>query len=371
MSYLVLGAGLMGRALVHDLIVNSSIEDVTVVDIDGSKLEELEGIYGKKGLSTKVLDVTDKVEATKVMKVHQVLINATSYNLNVGLTKLAIENGCHMLDLGGNMPVVKKQLAMASDATKAGILVLPNCGLAPGMANVLGAWLLKRFEQPKGLKIFVGGLPVEPSNPPWNYMKLFSPLGLVNEYVEMADAIENGKVVQLDPMQDLEKVVFPEPFGELEAFNTSGGTSLMVENLKGKLETLYYKTLRYPGHCEAARKELDKMATLDEDNKRKVASKFDGMFSSEGLDATLMQIEATGKKDGKERRVMLRMVDRADKDTGMSSMMRTTAFPTSIMAQMMIKGEIRERGVHTPEMVVEGERLVEEMETRDIKCNIY
>ena len=372
MSYLVFGAGLMGRALVHDLMINSGVDEVTVADMDKAKLDAVMKRYKKEGLKAVVLNAKDKAAAAKIIKGKEALINATSYTLNVGLTDLAIKNGVHMCDLGGNMEVVEAQLKRSKDAKKANVTVLPNCGLAPGMANVMAVWLMGHLDEPKSLKIFVGGLPQDPK-PPLNYMQLFSMQGLINEYIEPCDAIVKGKKVKLPPMQDLECVDFPAPWGRLESFNTSGGISMMVKNFAGKLDTMYYKTLRFPGHCAIFKTFLDlgfMDYTLVKVGERTVSPRelleafLAKNLPKEGEDATLVRIEAVGLKDGQSTKLNMQLIDRADPANGMSSMMRTTAFPTSIIAQMLVNGQIKERGVFTPEMVVDGAELIKEMKKR-------
>jgi lysine 6-dehydrogenase len=362
----------MGRALIHDLMVNSGVDDVTVADMDKAKLDAVKKRYGKEGLKTVKLNAKDKAATSNLIKGRSALINATSYILNVGLTNLAIRNGCHMCDLGGNMDVVEAQFKMSKDAKRAGVTILPNCGLAPGMANVMATWLMKHLDAPKSLKIFVGGLPQEPK-PPLNYMQLFSMQGLINEYVEPCDAIIKGRKVKLKPLTDLEEVEFPPPFGRLEAFNTSGGISMMVKRFAGKLDTMYYKTLRYPGHCAIFKTFLDlgmmdykaiKVGERSVSPRELLEDTLARHLPKDSLDATLLRIEAIGQKGGQDTKLNMQMIDRADPATGMSSMMRTTAFPTSIIAQMLVNGEVKERGVFTPEMVVDGAELIKEMKKR-------
>lgn len=377
MSFVILGAGLMGGALIHDL-VTSGRSNVTVVDMDAARLAPFAGRYGAGKVRTEVLDVNDREATGALLEGHDVLINATTYRLNVMLTRLAIENNCHMLDLGGNMTVVEEQLAMGPDAERAGVTILPNCGLAPGMANVLAAWMLEEFDEPISLRIYVGGLPREPV-PPLNYMQLFSVEGLINEYAEPCDAIEDGKAVKVEPLTGLEPVQFPEPFETLEAFNTSGGISTMVKAYEGRLRTMYYKTIRYPGHCAIfkAIRDMGLMSNGPVELEDVIVSPravledaLARALPREGPDVTFMKLIATGMKEGKERRKTLDMMDEADAASGMSSMMRTTAFPTSIMAQMVADSEVGRRGVHTPETVVSGVALLREMRKRGIKCHV-
>jgi lysine 6-dehydrogenase len=170
-------------------------------------------------------------------------------------------------------------------------------------------------------------------------------------------------------LSGLEPVIFPEPFGTLEAFHTSGGISMMVDDGTGKVETMYYKTLRYPGHCSIF-KALQEMGMMDHgpvkvegrdiSPRRVLEASLARTLPKDGPDATLMRIEATGTGTGagKERTRVIQMVDRPDKATGLSSMMRTTTFPTSIMAQMVHDGILKVKGVFTPERVVDGEALI-------------
>jgi lysine 6-dehydrogenase len=133
---------------------------------------------------------------------------------------------------------------------------VPNSGLAPGLINIITIEGTKEFEELDSIHLRVGGLPQNP-RPPLNYQIVFSVDGLINEYVEMAAVIRDGKVMHIDPMSGLEEITFPEPFGILEAFNTSGGLSTLTELLAGKVKNLDYKTIRYKGHCEKFKTLLD------------------------------------------------------------------------------------------------------------------
>src|SRR5258706_6341063 len=154
------------------------------------------------------------------------------------------------------MDIVYSQMALDAQAKESGICILPNCGLAPGMACVIAAGIAQKFSSVDEIHIRVGGLPQHPV-PPLNYQMVFSAEGLINEYLEPAEVIRDGNVTTVVSMTDIEALEFPPPFGMLEAFNTSGGISTLTRMYQGKVRSLDYKTIRYKGHCEKFKMLLD------------------------------------------------------------------------------------------------------------------
>src|SRR5205814_9436056 len=179
-----------------------------------------------------------------------------NYWHNELLARAAIDAGANFCDLGGNNSVVDAELALDAEAKRAGINIIPDCGLAPGMVAVLVAHGAQRFQQLDEVHIRVGGLPQNPK-PPLDYQLIFSVEGLINEYIERARVIRGGKIVEVESMTEIESLEFPAPFGRMEAFQTSGGTSTLPETFLGKVKELDYKTIRYPGHCEKFKTMID------------------------------------------------------------------------------------------------------------------
>jgi lysine 6-dehydrogenase len=204
---------------------------------------------------------------------------------------------------------------------------------------------------------------------------VFSAEGLINEYLEPAEIIRDGKLQKVDSMADLEELAFPAPFGKLEAFNTSGGISTLTRMFAGKVRSLDYKTIRYPGHCEKFKMLLDlgfagtepviagsSVLTTREFFENLLRKK----LSFGGPDLVLTRITVKGMLGGNMRTLAYEMIDYYDKESNMSSMMRTTSFPTSIIAQMIVNGTITARGVLPPEACVPLEPLIAEMKKRNI-----
>src|SRR5207253_1855490 len=175
----------------------------------------------------------------ELMRGNDAAISCVVYSHNLNLARAAIEARVNFCDLGGNNTVVASELALDEEARSAGINIIPDCGLAPGMVSVLAAHGAARFENLEEIHIRVGGLPQNP-RPPLNYQIVFSVEGLINEYVERARIIRDGVIIEVDSMTETESLKFPHPFEELEAFQTSGGTSTLPETFMGRVRELNY-----------------------------------------------------------------------------------------------------------------------------------
>ncbi|HLL73175.1 MAG TPA: saccharopine dehydrogenase C-terminal domain-containing protein, partial [Pyrinomonadaceae bacterium] len=287
----------------------------------------------------------------------------------------AIEARTNFCDLGGNNSVVASELALDAEARAAGINIIPDCGLAPGMVSVLAAHGAARFDELEAIHIRVGGLPQQP-RPPLNYQIVFSVEGLINEYVERARVIRGGQIVEVESLTEIEALEFPAPFGRMEAFQTSGGTSTLPDTFHGRLQELDYKTIRYPGHCDqfklfvdlglAASEEIELDGGLRVRPRRVLGEMLQRHLPADEPDVVLIRLAFRGRADGRDGRLRYDIIDRFDARTGLSAMMRTTAFPASIIAQMMARGETTERGARPQELVVPPDPFVAALAARDI-----
>lgn len=390
MKLLVIGSGMMGSAAAYDMASQRDVDAVTLADSDLKRARDVAARVNHMTESKKVravaLEASREKDAARLMKGHDGALSAVPYFLNLGLAKAAIEAGCHFADLGGNNTVVRQELALGKKAEKKGIALAPDCGLSPGLASILGGELVRRLNGcADALKIYVGGLPEKPV-PPFHYQLVFSVEGLINEYVEPARILRKGKLTTIEALTEPEPFHM-EGFAPLVAFQTSGGTSTLPETFEGKVGECFEKTLRYPGHydllCEL--KELGLFSSEKirvggaEVAPRALMSKiFEGKFASKGPDVSLMRIEAheSVKAPGvrgllggklKGRVASFTMVDHYDPKTDMSAMMRTTAFPASIVLQMMCSGAIAKRGTVLQERDIDAAAFLEEVERRGIK----
>jgi lysine 6-dehydrogenase len=241
------------------------------------------------------------------------------------------------------------------------------------MVSVLAMHGANRFESLEEIHIRVGGLPQDPQ-PPLNYQLVFSVEGLINEYIEVARVIRDGKIIEVDSMTEIESLSF-DNFPPLEAFQTSGGTSTLPDSFLGKIRDLDYKTIRYAGHCDKFKTMIDlglcKSEEIEVDgNKVKPRRLFGELLQknlpADGPDYVLVRLEFVGTKEGEKKRLCYDIVDKQDEQTGLSAMMRTTAFPASIIAQMAARGEVIERGATPQEKAIQPDKFVAELARRNI-----
>jgi lysine 6-dehydrogenase len=375
MKLLVIGSGMMGSAAAFDMARSPQVESVTLADVDDNRVKTAvkrinQSARGKKVRAAR-LDASKPKQASRVMGGHDGVLSAVPYFFNLGLCQVALDAGCHFADLGGNNAVVRKEYALARKAEKKGLAIAPDCGLSPGMASVLAGELVRRLGgRAEALKIYVGGLPENPK-PPFFYQMVFSVEGLINEFVEPAKVLRNGKICEIEPLTEVEDF-HVDGFAPLVAFHTSGGTSTLPENFQGKVGECFEKTLRYPEHFRVIRGLYDfgffsskkmRIGKTEISPRALTSQLFLDKMSGNEPDVTLMRIEAHEK--GKV--ASFTVEDHFDPRTKMTSMMRTTAWPASVVLQMMCSGQVSKRGGVYQELDVPAEIFLAEMGNRGVK----
>jgi lysine 6-dehydrogenase len=375
MKILVLGAGRMGLGAVYDLAHNArDVEAITVADINLRRAQAVVNVVKSNKVTATQIDVAEYDRTVALMRGHDSTISCVVYTNNLSLAKAAIEAKSNFCDLGGNNTVVDAELALNDEARATGITIVPDCGLAPGMVSVLAAHGADRFDSLEAIHIRVGGLPLNPQ-PPLNYQIVFSVEGLINEYIEPARVIREGRIIEVPSMTEAEHLSFAWPYDRMEAFQTSGGTSTLPETFLGRVNFLDYKTIRFPGHCEQFKLMIDLgLASSEPVNidgisikpRRLLGEMLLRHLPADGPDVVLVRVEFRGEHEGKQTTLTYDIIDRYDERAGLSAMMRTTAFPASIIAQMMARGDIEEKGAIPQELCVPPQKFVDELAARDI-----
>jgi lysine 6-dehydrogenase len=375
-KYLLLGAGLQGAAIAFDLLKQAKdTTALTVVDGNKEALARLDERWPDARMTAVAADVRDAAVMGPLMADADVAISAVNYWYNAELAALAVENQAHFLDLGGNNDIVAQEFECNDRAVEQGVSIIPDCGLAPGLAGILGYWLVDGLARPASLRLRVGGLPAEPL-PPLNYKLVFSVQGLINEYIEPCQVVRQGRIQSVPGLSELETLRFPEPFGELEAFQTSGGTSTLPRTLAGRVPDLDYKTIRYKGHC-AQIKLLQELGLCDsrpiEAGGQRVAPRevlarlLTEKLDLPGPDVVLLRAVAEGWDENEEAvRRTVQIIDHHDAENDLSAMARMTGFPAAIIAGMLARGEVRSPGTHCQELVIPGGRMIEELQRRGV-----
>lgn len=365
---------MMGSSAAYDMARASEVESVTLADYDLKRATAAAARINKLRRTRKVkparVDASKPAQVAKLMRGRDAALSAVPYFLNLGLAKVAIEAGCHFADLGGNNTVLRQELALDGKAAKRGISIAPGCGVSPGMASILGGELMRRIGgKADALEIYVGGLPVEPKRP-FNYQLVFSAEGLINEYVEPARILRNGKIVEIEPLTESEVFVMAG-FPPLDAFHTSGGSATLPDTYAGQIGECFEKTLRYQGHYAIIRSLYD--LGLFSSKPRKIgdsqvvpralmAKLFEEKFASAEPDVVILRVEAHQK----DRLAAFTMVARHDQRTGLTAMMRTTAWSASVVTQMLASGAIDKPGAIRQELDVPADMYLEAMKKRGI-----
>lgn len=384
MRFLVFGAGLQGSAAAFDLLQNPEVKEVRLADLKVDALRPFLQRFAKDPrFKPQALDVKDAAAVKRAMSGVDAALSAVPYYLNGELAKHAADAGIHWCDLGGNTEIVLEQKKLAAIAAQKGITIVPDCGLAPGLVNILAEAGIRRFDRVDSCRLFVGGLPQKPV-PPLNYQLVYSLEGVLDYYTTPSWVLQDGKRANRTALSELEPVEFAPPLGKLEAFHTAGGLSTMGFKYEGKIARMEYKTLRYPGHAKIMEglREVGLFDTQPVDvrvggpGSGKVQSlrprdvaiallfpKLNQPFSP---DLVALRVEVDGTKAGKKSRVVFEVVDRMDEKNGISAMMRTTGYSLSVTAQMQVKKAIGPPGVWTPDECVPADQYLAALAQRGI-----
>jgi lysine 6-dehydrogenase len=375
MRMLVLGAGLQGSACAYDLLQNPEVTEVRLADLHTEHLADFLARYSGNRLIFTPLDVRDKEAVLALMRESDAAMSAIPYYFNFDLAELAVKAGVHFADLGGNTEIVFKQKTLDAAAKQKGITVIPDCGLAPGMVNILAEYAINQLDTVETLRIFVGGLPQHPE-PPLNYQIVYSLEGVLDYYTTLSWVLRGGKRTQVKALSEIEPVYFGGSLGELEGFHTAGGLSTMAFRYEGKIPTMEYKTLRYPGHARImeAIRELGLLELMPVDVKGMkvvprdlvVAAMGPRLTKPNGHDLVALRVYAEGTKAGKPKKIGWEMVDYYDEATGISAMERSTGYSLSITGQMQARGEIGKAGVFTPDEAMPAQKYIDELAKRGV-----
>ena len=374
MRLLVLGAGQQGSACAYDLLTRTT-DDVVLADLRTDSLPDFLRAYEGERLRTERVDVADGSAVRRLMEGMGATMCALPYYLNAGMSAAAIQARSHFCDLGGNTAIVLRQKERAAEAQARGVSVVADCGLAPGMVNILAQEGIRRLDRARSVRILVGGLPQHPE-PPVNYQVVYSLEGVLDYYTTDSWVLRESVPVRVAALSEVEEVDFAGA-GRLEAFHTAGGLSTMAQRYAGKIDSMEYKTLRYPGHAAIMRaiRDLGLLGKepVDVGGARvvprelflKVAGPRLRRDPRESPDLVVLRVEVSGERAGEELTLRWDLLDRYDSEIGMTAMMRTTGFSLAVTGILQAEGAIPP-GVWTPDEVVPAERYVTALALRGV-----
>jgi lysine 6-dehydrogenase len=386
-NVVVLGCGLMGSSIALDLLESNSVGKVTVVDNSSERLKALEQRASRKPssdlipsyshvkdkLETREFDVTkNEDEFKKFLSGFDLGVGALPHGIAERAVMAAADAKIDFVDLIYSWRYADGS-TLDSKAKKNGITIIPACGLAPGLTNILAKYSADQMEEVDQIKIYVGGIPEVPK-PPLNYRIVFAVESVLEEYIRDALIIRDGKRVNAPALSEVEELAFSElPEQRFEAFITDG-LSTLPETLK-KVRYMEEKTIRWKGHAEQVALLIDlglfserpinlhhggsrvaPRALLSTLLERKLA------MHQGDKDMTLLRVDVKGRKRKGDRSTRVKeyeMVDHFDPATQTTSMARTTAYPCSTVAQLILEGKISDTGFIPPELAIRDDRFDE------------
>ncbi|MFZ4508980.1 MAG: saccharopine dehydrogenase family protein [Fimbriimonas sp.] len=376
-QFAVLGAGMQGTAAAYDLARFAHAESVLLADMHLSQAQKaadrVNMLLGRKTCHATSVNALDPASLGRMLESVDVMLSCVPYWMHPLIAKTAIATKTNMLDLGGDTEETMKTLALHDDAIAAGISLVPDCGLAPGLVNNIGMYLVGEFEQPETVKMYCGVLPQNPK-PPFNYKLTFNVEGLVAEYEDEAVALRNGEVILIETLAELEDLHI-EQLGPMEAFTTSGGTSTAPYTLQGKIPNYEYKTIRHPGHCEKMRifkdfgfwgkdpVEAAGVSIRPRDLFFKVFG--EKLAAYKDLDLCAIRGVGIGTRKGERMRLQVDIFDKQCEVTGFTSMERLTGFSLAIVAAQVAAGNVAKGGIRY-ETAMPSKLFLDEIQKRGV-----
>jgi lysine 6-dehydrogenase len=378
--YVILGSGRQGTACAFDLAVFGGAAEIVLADarLDFAEraAERLRALLPKSNrttLTARAVSVADPGRLAETLTGADAVLSAVPYYLNPAIARAAIDARVSMCDLGGDTPTVLEERRLDPEARSAGVRILPDCGLAPGMNNLLAVYAMGKLDAPESVRIWCGGLPQTPV-PPLGYRLAFNLEGLINNYFGRAWVLRDGRVAEIESFTEPETVEFRPPLGRCEAIITAGAVSTCPWTFEGRLDRYEYKTVRYPGHFEKFRllRDLGLLDTRPVTLKgqtfvpRDAAIRVigDRIANREVPDLVVLRVVCGGKQSGRPAESSIELMDFHDKETGFTAMERTTGFSTAILMAMLAREEIAGAGVLPIETAVEPEKYVEALRQR-------
>ncbi|MCJ7431521.1 saccharopine dehydrogenase family protein [Candidatus Bathyarchaeota archaeon] len=354
MKVLIIGCGNIGSVSAQDLVKSVPSTEIVVADKNEKRAKDVAEKIEKDNVSWTGLDTSNHGELVNTLKGFDLAMGFLPGKLGYGLCKACIDAGKDLVDVSY---MAENPMALNASAAKAGVTIVPDCGLAPGISNVLVGHAVGKLDEVKAVHVMVGGLPEKPV-PPLGYTITWSPESLIDEYTRKVVIVKKGRKVEIEALSGVEAITFPK-VGELEAFYTDGLRTLLytMENV----EEMWEKTLRYLGHAEKI-KAFQTLGFFDEKkidvegvnvSPRKLTVKLIGekLWKPEVKDIVVLKVEVVGVENGKKTSYSYHLLDNYDKKQGITAMARTTAYPASIVAQLMLKKAVKEKGVVPPEKI--------------------
>lgn len=377
MKISVIGAGTIGTAVVRELCERT--EDITQVQVCDTHSRSLQALHERvqsSVLRSFQIDARDHSVLGPIIRGSDCVVSCVPPELNPKLAELCVDRSIHFCDLGGNESIVQQELALGVRAREKSVWVVPNCGLAPGLVNILCLYGVDQFDTVEAARLRVGDVPLHPE-PPFRFRISWSAERIVDDYTNPALLIEDGQLKEIAPLSRDEVITFEEPFGNMEAFCTQGGLSTLTETLSDRVQMLDHKTIRWPGHAHQMRfvmglgfgekRKIDVRTHLTYRDVlvRRMRDRLGGTYA----DAVLMRVLIQGQKDGQAKTLVFEMIEQYNDETDFTAIMRCTSIPTVSIVRMIAQNQVSGGGASVPEQVVPRQEYYEALTERGLNIS--
>lgn len=373
MRITVIGAGAVGSAVAHELHERPEITQIQICDARARSLQQLHENVKSSKLRSFQVDVRDVNVLEPILRGSDCVIGCAAPEVNPILAEVCLELGIHYCDLGGNEDIVRKELDLDERARQKSVWIIPNCGLAPGLVNILCLRGVDQFDEVEEAHLRVGDVPLSPE-PPFKFRISWSAEKILDDYTNPVQIIEGGKVKDMDSLSLEEPICFPKPFEEMESFCTAGGLSTLTAQLEGKVKSLDHKTIRWPGHANQMRFllglgfgekniiDVRTHLTYRDVLIRRMRQRLGGPHE----DAVLLRVLLKGMVGNEKKTLVYEMIESYDASRNMTAIQRCTSVPTATVAQLIAAGEVPGGGAAPPENVVPKERYFDILASRGL-----
>ena len=379
-KYCIIGSGRQGTAAAFDIVTHGNPKSLTIIDSNNNNLERCKNKIKKLtnfDIDIINIDIKDQDKLIESLLDIDIFLSSVPYMFNLYLTDIAIKSKTSMVDLGGHTNNVIKQLEKSKEAKEAGITIVPDCGMGPGMNVSMALLAMEGFDEVEEVRVWDGGLPQKPK-PPWNYNLFFNIAGLTNEYDGNAYFLRGGKVTEVPCFEDIEILEF-DSIGNLEAAVTSGGLSTMPWTYENKIKLLENKTLRYSGHWQQMiafrqlglfREDKLKIENVEVSPRDFYHSLLEPQLEQDNLkDICIMRTKAMGILNGQKSIKTIECIEKYDEHTEFLAMEMWTGFHASMVMQHIASSKI-ESGAYPIEAALSGHDFYNYALSRNYKIEI-
>jgi len=360
LKVVIFGAGLMGSTIARDLVKSKEVQEVTLCDVDVSRLRAARRAEISPKLRLKKHDVQHRIQTIELLRRFDVGIGALPHDLCEYPIKATLAAAVDYVDLIYGWRYEPSKISLA--AKRRGITIVPACGLAPGLSNVLAFAAVDQLDSVHEVHIKTGGIPERP-RPPLNYRIVFSFEAVLEEYLRKAKIVRNGRIIDVEALSGLEEITFPQPVGRCECFYTDG-LSTLVQTIR-HVKNMDEKTIRWPGHIAQIRTLIEcgflELKPITHNRHKIVPRKFTEQILTDRLslgnekDLTLLRVDVIGKRCGKVVHNRYDMIDHYDSRNNITSMARTTSYPCAAAALLLGANRIDATGLIPPEIAFDAE----------------